>query len=285
MLFLDDLDRSSDQKSEPFVEGDPSGRYGRYKEMLGVGAVKKVYRAFDILDGKEVAWNQVSLTRFANDEPMLQRIFTEAWLLRSLQNHNIITSFDAWRDNKAQTLNFITPVFMSGNLRQYRRKHPRVSLKAIKKWLRQILGGLDYLHSHNPCIIHRDLNCSNLFINGNDGERCQAAHSCLGTPEYMAPELYEEKYTETVDIYSFGMCVLELVTMEIPYSECDNLAKIYKKVSCGVKPRALAQIKDLEVKEFIEKCIGHDPNRPSAAQLLEDSFFEGLDDDQGLVLV
>ena len=47
----------------------------------------------------------------------------------------------------------------------------------------------------------------------------------------MAPELYEEEYNELVDIYSFGMCVLEMVTFEYPYSECTNPAQIYKKVS------------------------------------------------------
>ena len=47
----------------------------------------------------------------------------------------------------------------------------------------------------------------------------------------MAPELYEEQYNELVDIYSFGMCLLEMVTFEYPYSECINAAQIYKKVT------------------------------------------------------
>lgn len=46
----------------------------------------------------------------------------------------------------------------------------------------------------------------------------------------MAPEVYEEEYNELVDIYSFGMCVLEMVTFEYPYSECSHPAHIYKKV-------------------------------------------------------
>lgn len=47
----------------------------------------------------------------------------------------------------------------------------------------------------------------------------------------MAPELYEEEYNELVDIYSFGMCMLEMVTFEYPYCECRNPAQIYKKVT------------------------------------------------------
>lgn len=106
------------------------------------------------------------------------------------------------------------------------------------------------------------------------------AHTILGTPEFMAPELYDEDYTELVDIYSFGMCVLEMVTREIPYSECDNVAKIYKKVSSGLRPAALNKVKDPEVKEFIEKCLGQPRARPSTAELLKDPFFDELVDDQ-----
>lgn len=47
----------------------------------------------------------------------------------------------------------------------------------------------------------------------------------------MAPELYDEDYDDRVDVYSFGMCLLELATMEYPYSECKNAAQIYKKVT------------------------------------------------------
>lgn len=51
-----------------------------------------------------------------------------------------------------------------------------------------------------------------------------------GTPEFMAPEMYEEHYDESVDVYAFGMCMLEMATSEYPYSECNGPAQIYKKV-------------------------------------------------------
>lgn len=53
----------------------------------------------------------------------------------------------------------------------------------------------------------------------------------------MAPELYEEEYNELVDIYAFGMCLLELVTFEYPYVECNNAAQIYKKVTAVSQDR------------------------------------------------
>ncbi|KAL6538468.1 putative serine/threonine-protein kinase wnk11 [Orobanche gracilis] len=283
-----------DQDMEPFVEVDSTGRYGRYDELLGSGAVKKVYRAFDQEEGIEVAWNQVKLRNFSDDETMINRLFSEVRLLGNLKNKNIIELYSVWRDKEKNTLNFITEVCTSGNLREYRKKHKQVSMKALKKWSRQILKGLDYLHSHEPCVIHRDLNCSNVFINGNVGQvkigdfglaaivgKNHSAHSVLGTPEFMAPELYDENYTEMIDIYSFGMCLLEMVTLELPYSECDNVVKIYKKVTSGVRPQAMNKVKDPEVRAFIEKCLAQPRARPSAAELLKDPFFYRiLDDDE-----
>ncbi|PIN17531.1 MEKK [Handroanthus impetiginosus] len=278
-------DTADDQDKEPFVELDPSGRFGRYSDLLGCGAVKKVYRAFDQREGRDVAWNQVRLRNFSSDPSVIIRLRSEIELLKTLKNDNIIVLYHFWRDMERNTFNFITEACASGNLRDYRKKHRHVSLQALKKWAIQILRALDYLHSHEPCIIHRDLNCSNIFINGNIGKvkigdlgfatvvgKSHAAHSLIGTPEYMAPKLYEENYTELVDIYSFGMCLLEMATCEIPYSECDSLVKIYKKVTTGVMPQAMDKVNDLELKAFIERCIGQPRARPAAAELLKDPF-------------
>ncbi|OIT00753.1 PREDICTED: probable serine/threonine-protein kinase WNK11 [Nicotiana attenuata] len=159
-----------DEEREPFAEVDPSGRFGRYTELLGHGAVKKVYRAFDLEEGRDVAWNQIKLSKFSDTPYIIDKIHSEIALLKNLKNDNIIVLYHVWKDNEHNILNFITEECASGNLRDYRKKHRHVSIKALKKWSRQILQGLDYLHTHDPCVIHRDLNCSNIFINGNVGK-------------------------------------------------------------------------------------------------------------------
>ncbi|KAL6559360.1 Serine/threonine-protein kinase wnk3 [Orobanche gracilis] len=284
----------SDAESE-FVEIDPSGRYGRYKEVLGRGAFKKVYRAFDELEGIEVAWNQVKVADLLRNAVDLERLYSEVHLLKTLKHKNIIKFYNSWVDTKNENINFITEIFTSGNLRQYRKKHKHVDVRALKKWSRQILEGLLYLHSHDPPVIHRDLKCDNIFVNGNQGEvkigdlglaailqQARSAHSVIGTPEFMAPELYEEEYNELVDIYAFGMCLLELVTLEYPYVECANAAQIYKKVTAGIKPASLEKVKDPGVRAFIEKCIANVSDRLSSKELLMDPFL--LSDEDSVII-
>ncbi|KAL1802552.1 hypothetical protein ACET3Z_031199 [Daucus carota] len=69
-----------------------------------------------------------------------------------------------------RNINFVTEMFTSGTLRQYRQRHKKVNIRVLKHWCRQILQGLLYLHSHDPPIIHRDLKCDNIFVIGNQGE-------------------------------------------------------------------------------------------------------------------
>ncbi|XP_076893866.1 putative serine/threonine-protein kinase WNK5 [Bidens hawaiensis] len=277
-----------------YAEVDPSGRYGRFKEILGKGAMKTVYKAFDEVLGIEVAWNQVKLNCVLRSPEDLQRLYSEVHLLRNLNHSSIMRFYTSWIDADKRTFNFITEMFTAGSLREYRQKYKRVHMRAVKDWARQILEGLAYLHSHNPPVIHRDLKCDNIFINGHLGQvkigdlglaatlcDSQHAHSVIGTPEFMAPEMYEEDYNELVDIYSFGMCVLEMLTSEFPYNECTNPAQIYKKVTSGKLPKAFDQIECAEAKRFIGKCLENASTRPSARELLMEPFLVE-DNDQTL---
>lgn len=171
---------TSDRDTEQYVEVDPTGRYGRYNDLLGTGAVKKVYRAFDQEEGIEVAWNQVRLRKFSDDPIVINRLYSEVQLMSSLKNKYIVVLYHVWKDDEHDNLNFITEVCTSGTLRDYRKKHRHVSIKALKKWSKQVLEGLEYLHTHEPCVIHRDLTCSNIFINGNIGQVYNFTNSLKG---------------------------------------------------------------------------------------------------------
>jgi len=275
------------------VETDPSGRFARSGKVLGQGASKTVYKAFDRVEGREVAWNKALVHGSTDTAHAL--LHTEVKVLKSLKHRNIMKFYASWVDEDHGTINFITEYFHSGTLKRHRIAHKSFDLNLnpalLKRWTWQILQGLVYLHGHNPPVIHRDLKCDNIFIHGVTGEvkigdlglarmmeeNLSMCHTCIGTPEFMAPEMYNEEYNEKIDIYSFGMLLLELVTMEYPYSECRTACQIYRNVTEGVPPQALEKIEDQQTREFIEMCIRYDHiTRPSARQLVKHKFFDSV---------
>ncbi|CAM0950466.1 unnamed protein product [Alopecurus aequalis] len=264
--------------------------------------MKSVYKGFDEVRGVEVAWNQANLADVLRTPDALQRMYSEVHLLSTLRHDAIIAFHASWVSVSStsprgtggagcgRTFNFITELFSSGTLRAYRLRYPRVSLRAVRGWARQILRGLAYLHGHDPPVIHRDLKCDNVFVNGNQGtvkigdlglaavlRGAQAAHSVIGTPEFMAPEMYDEDYDELVDVYSFGMCMLEMLTVEYPYAECSNPAQIYKKVTSGKLPDAFYRVEDADARRFVGRCLVAASHRPSAQELLLDPFLSTQD--------
>ncbi|ORX63164.1 kinase-like protein [Hesseltinella vesiculosa] len=276
MSTLDINDQSED--TEKVIEVSPDDRYVRLNTLLGKGAYKVVYKALDREEGYEVAWN----TMMGLHQPNKKEMEHEIEILKQVRHPNVIAFHDAWCTKNEFV--FITEMMTSGTLREYIRKLNLPNIKIVKRWSRQILKGLAYLHEYTPPIIHRDIKCDNIFINGAHGEvkigdmgtaemKMGKKYTIIGTPEFMAPEMYEELgYSEMVDIYAFGMCLLEMVTGQYPYGECQNAAQIYRKVSSGVKPACLEQIQNEEVLKVIENCIGPEDDRMSAKNILEHSF-------------
>lgn len=277
-----------------FVEMDPSERFGRFDEELGRGACKIVYKAFDTQEGREVAWNKVDLGGAGGgplgmDREEQDRILAEIRVLKALKHKNIMSFYKWWYNEKKGEVNFISEMFASGTLRRYRKKHKHLGDDVLKHWGWQILSGLVYLHGHKPPIVHRDLKCDNIFINGADGvvkigdlglatmlHGRSAPQSVIGTPEFMAPELYDEYYDDRVDVYAFGMVMLELATLEYPYSECANAAQIYRKVTLGVRPSGLQKVECRELADFINTCIAPLEQRPRSRQLLKHPYFASI---------
>ncbi|CAG8750396.1 23037_t:CDS:2, partial [Gigaspora rosea] len=83
---------------------------------------------------------------------------------------------------------------------------------------------------------------------------------------FMAPEMYEEKgYSEKVDIYAFGMCLLEMVTGEYPYIECENAPQ-------GIKPESLKKVQNPDILDLIMHCLETENERYTAQQIMEHRF-------------
>ena len=252
---------------------------------MGSGAYKRVYRGLDNDLGCEVAWNVICLKNLPKHDR--SQIAEEVKLNRKLNHPNIVHFISAWTIPSREELVFITELVTGGSLRQYLKKIKYPRLKVVKLWCRGILSGLCYLHSQLPYpIIHRDLKTDNIFVMSNTGDvkigdfglstlmRNSLQSSVLGTPQYMAPELFEGHYNTGVDVYAFGMCVMEMCTLNAPYKECKNPGSIYKKVISGEMPLGLEQIQDLEVKDFVLECLKPLDSRPICKELLSHRFLE-----------
>ncbi|XP_029620945.1 serine/threonine-protein kinase WNK4 isoform X2 [Salmo trutta] len=269
------------------VATSPDGRYLKFNIEIGRGSFKTVYKGLDTETTVEVAWCELQTRKLTKVER--QRFSEEVEMLKGLQHPNIVRFYDSWKDNSKglKCILLVTELMTSGTLKTYLKRFKEMKLKLLQRWSRQILKGLHFLHTRTPPIIHRDLKCDNIFITGPTGsvkigdlglatlKRASFAKSVIGTPEFMAPEMYEEKYDEAVDVYAFGMCILEMATSEYPYSECQNAAQIYRKVTSGMKPDSFYKVKVPELKEIIEGCIRMDKDeRYTIQDLLEHTFFQ-----------
>ena len=140
---------------------------------MGTGRFKHVFRGFDEKQGIDVAWSKIlqhSSPHFDLDEEQMRKIAAEMSIGLQLDHPNIIRCYKCWQDEQAHCINLVTEYFTSGNLRDYRQRHKHLELKAVRKWARQILAGLEYLHLKQPPIIHGDLRCDKIYVNGHSGE-------------------------------------------------------------------------------------------------------------------
>ncbi|XP_036374162.1 serine/threonine-protein kinase WNK1-like isoform X3 [Megalops cyprinoides] len=269
------------------VGTSPDGRFLKFDIEIGRGSFKTVYKGLDTETTVEVAWCELQDRKLSKSER--QRFKEEAGMLKGLQHPNIVRFYDSWESPSKgkKCIVLVTELMTSGTLKTYLKRFKVMKIKVLRSWCRQILKGLHFLHTRAPPIIHRDLKCDNIFITGPTGsvkigdlglatlKRASFAKSVIGTPEFMAPEMYEEKYDESVDVYAFGMCMLEMATSEYPYSECQNAAQIYRRVTSGVKPGSFDKVAIPEVKEIIEGCIRQNKDeRYAIKDLLNHAFFQ-----------
>ncbi len=262
------------------VERSPNGRYIRYNSQLGHGSSKIVWKALDTYDGRLVAWNCTKLNT-KNAE-----LRNEISILKTLKHQHILHLHDYWQDPQGQHICFITDLMPDGRLHDYVSRLGTVNRSVVKNWSKQILLALDYLHSQSPPIVHRDLKCDNIFIDSSTAnlklgdfglsttKKGHCLSSMIGTPAFMAIEIFDENYTEKIDIYAFGMTLLEIITGQYPYEECNNNPiQVWKQLKAGIKPLSLALIQDPEITQIINLCLESKNQRPSAKHLLSLPFF------------
>ena len=215
----------------------------------------------------DVAWAKINADENHLSREQVHRVVEEMSTGLALDHPHVIKSYQCWEDPQAKCINMINEFLTSGNLREYRFRHKSLDIKAMKKWARQILQGLAYLHQQNPPVVHGDLRPDKIYINGHSGEiKIGDLGLAVLVPKRFAPGVMPEgdpsdQYTCAVDIFAFGLVFLELVTMK----------KMDKNNSPGWQS-VLKTVTDPAANAFISKCLAPEEERPTAIELLKDPF-------------
>lgn len=276
--MITDLINSLEKDQTKLIENEgddssPDKRFVRLENVIGRGSHKLVYKAIDTFDAKEVAWNEL----VNNNIP--EGFMCEINLLKSIDHPNIIKMKDFWFTDIR--VYFITELMTSGTLRDYI-KNVNPTLRIVRDWATQILRAIEHLHDRS--MIHRDIKCGNIFVNGSTGElkvgdlsiSKQGRHkgyTIVGTPEFMAREVFVGTgYDQSVDIHAFGMALLEIATGEYPYHECADANEVFKCIMAGIPPRSFFKVKHACLLNLIVRCITHETGRLSVKQCIDHHF-------------
>ena len=203
--------------------------------------------------------------------------------IKKLKHPNLLEYISVWYEENKNKVVIITELLQGGNLREYRKYQKTIKVKLIKKWIKQLLSALDYLHSND--YIHHDVKCQNILVDRVSGNLKLGDLLCaekldnkkyftkyIGTEEFMAPEVKEGKYSFKADIYSLGLTLIQLITMEKPYKEFQRKIDIYEAKKKGEYPLSFNQIKNNEIKNFISLCLKEEKDRPTSKELLNNKW-------------
>ena len=140
--------------------------------------------------------------------------------------------------------------------------------------------GMNFLHTHSPVIIHRDLKSLNLLVDSDwnvkvsDFGLSRFKVSTLmtgqcGTYQWMAPEVVRgHSYTEKADVYSFGINLWEIYTRAIPYNNVVPIQAAVAVMNQGLRPE-LPVNTPLEYSKLVRECWNQNSNlRPSFEEIL-----------------
>lgn len=275
-------DRDSESDDE-VLEESPCGRWQKRSEEVQqheVPGIDQAFLAMDTEEGVEVVWNEVQFSekkRLNAKQEEIKLVFDN---LINLEHANIAKLHKYWFDNISANprIIFITEHMSSGSLKNFLLKAPKRSIRTWKRWTTQILSALSYLHACEPPILHGNLTLDMIFLQHNglikiSSVAPDAIHNHVRTctkqlknmhyiaPEYMIPN----QVTSAVDIYSFGICALGMITKMLPLTGDGKDITVTDEM---IK-KAVESIEDPQLREFVEVCLNKDPTqRPSARQLL-----------------
>lgn len=259
---------------------------GRYEihELLGVGGMAVVYRAYDTIDDRMVAI-KILKDEFAGNSDFLRRFRNESKAIAVLSHPNIVKVYDVSFGDRIQ---YIVMEYVDGiTLKQYLdQQKETVPWKEALHFTVQILRALQ--HAHEKGIVHRDIKPQNIMLL-QDGtikvmdfgiarfarsETRTMTDKAIGSVHYIAPEQARGDVTdERADIYSVGVMLYEMLTGRLPF-EADNAVSvaIMQLQANPTLPRDINPDIPEGLQEITMKAMQKAPSQryQSAAEMLQD---------------
>ncbi|GLE02640.1 hypothetical protein PINS_up011481 [Pythium insidiosum] len=249
------------------------------------GAFGRVYTG--VYDRQQVAIKRLS-PELRNHRRHILGFLSEAKLMSTMLHERIIRFIGiAW--TSPTDLMVVTEFMPGGDLRSLLKGYADRSLPTgfsqdKLKIALHVIEGLAYMHSLEPQVLHRDLKSRNILLSasldacltdfGVSRERTDVTMTTgVGTLRWMAPEVMQGgRYTDTADVFSFGVVLSELDTHQLPYVvEGRNLpdAAIITQISLGMLKVSFSPLADKDIVELARQCMAMSPaDRPSAAYVL-----------------
>ena len=248
-------------------------KIGRYEIVgeLGRGAMGVVYKAQDPNIGRTVALKTMRLDVHGTDQEEILRRFKHEAKLAGVMNHpSVVTIYDAGEDQGVFyiAMEFCEGVTLQALLHQQRVIPPQMMVEIS----RQICPAMDYAHKRG--VIHRDVKPANIMLTAQGGAKIMdfgiakaeggmtSAGQVLGTPAYMSPEQVRGKVLDgRSDLFSYGVCLYEMVTGEKPFIGQNVTTIIYKIMNeSPVPPRDLDITIHPGISAIISKALAKNPD-------------------------
>lgn len=220
------------------------------QELIGVGGMAIVYRAYDIVDNKTVAI-KILKDEFLGNKEFIRRFKNESKAISVLSHPNIVKVYDVSFGTKIQ---YIVMEYIDGiTLKEFISQKKSVDWKDAIYFVIQILSALN--HAHSKGVIHRDIKPQNIMLL-EDGtikvtdfgiarfsrnETQTMTDRAIGSVHYISPEQAKGSVIdEKADIYSVGVMMYEMLTGKLPF-EADNAVSV-AIMQMQAKPKSLREI-------------------------------------------